>query len=52
MKMWQHIYEMKTHNFLFDFIPKDLLYIKNNNRKYELGLTAALGKLYMLDSNM
>jgi hypothetical protein len=29
-------------NFPFNFIPKELLYVKNNGSKYELNLTAAL----------
>jgi hypothetical protein len=36
------MYEMIACNFLFNFIPKELLYVKNNSSKYELNLTAAL----------
>jgi hypothetical protein len=28
-------------NFHFNFIPKELLYMKNNSSKYELNLSAA-----------
>jgi hypothetical protein len=30
-------------NFLFNFVPKELLYVKNNSSKYKLNLSAALG---------
>jgi hypothetical protein len=43
---------MKAHNFLFDFVPKELLYIKNNNSKYELELTTALCVLCTSDADM
>jgi predicted DNA-binding ribbon-helix-helix protein len=33
---------MTARNFLFNFIPKELLYMKNNSSKYELNLSAAL----------
>jgi hypothetical protein len=52
MKVWQHIYEMKTHNFLFDFEPKELLYTKNNYSLCELQLTTALGVLCTSDSDV
>jgi hypothetical protein len=29
-------------NFHFNFIPKEILYVKNNSSKYELNLSAAL----------
>jgi hypothetical protein len=29
-------------NFLFNFIPKELFYMKNNSSKYELKLSTAL----------
>jgi hypothetical protein len=32
---------MIAGNFLFNFIPKELLYVKNNSFKYELKLSAA-----------
>jgi hypothetical protein len=32
---------MIAGNFLFNFIPKELLYAKNNSSKYELKLSAA-----------
>jgi hypothetical protein len=32
---------MIAGNFLFNFIPKELLYVKNNSSKYELKLSAA-----------
>jgi hypothetical protein len=32
---------MIASNFLFNFIPKELLYVKNNSSKYELKLSAA-----------
>jgi hypothetical protein len=32
----QKKYEMIACNFLFNFIPKELLYVKNNSSKYEL----------------
>jgi hypothetical protein len=35
------LYEMIAGNFLFNFIPKELLYDKNNSSKYELKLSAA-----------
>jgi hypothetical protein len=38
-------------NFLFDFIPKELLYVKNNSSKYELNLTAGLRVLCSLDGD-
>jgi hypothetical protein len=38
----QEIYEMIASNFLFNFIPKELLYVKNNSSKYELKLGATL----------
>jgi hypothetical protein len=43
---------MKAHNFLFDFIPKELLYIINNNLKYDLELTSAPGMQCMSDGNV
>jgi hypothetical protein len=36
----QRLYEMIAGNFLFNFIPKELLYVKNNSSKYELKLSA------------
>jgi hypothetical protein len=33
---------MMACNFPFNFILKELLYVKNNSSKYELNLTAAL----------
>jgi hypothetical protein len=44
--------EIKAHNFLFDFVPKELHYIKNNYSRSELQLTAALGVLCMSDGDM
>jgi hypothetical protein len=38
----QRIYERIARNFLFNFIPKALLYVKNNSSKYELNLSAAV----------
>jgi hypothetical protein len=38
----QRIYERIARNFLFNFIPKELLYVKNNSSKYELNLSAAI----------
>jgi hypothetical protein len=32
---------MIASNFLFNFIPKELLYVKNNSSKYELKLSTA-----------
>jgi hypothetical protein len=32
----------KSTNFLLDFVPKELIYIKNNNSKQVLDLTPAL----------
>jgi hypothetical protein len=32
---------MIAGNFLFNFIPKELLYVKNNSSKYEHKLSAA-----------
>jgi hypothetical protein len=32
----QKIYEMIACNFFFNFIPKELFYVKNNSSKYEL----------------
>jgi hypothetical protein len=40
-KVEQRIYERIASNFLFNFIPKELLYVKNNRSKYELKLSAA-----------
>jgi hypothetical protein len=40
-KVEQQLYEMIASNFLFNFIPKELLYVKNNSSKYELKLSAA-----------
>jgi hypothetical protein len=40
-KLAQRLYEMMAGNFLFNFIPKELLYVKNNSSKYELKLSAA-----------
>jgi hypothetical protein len=40
--MGQQIYEIIASNFLFNFIPKELLYMKNNSSKYELKLGATL----------
>jgi hypothetical protein len=37
----RRLYEMIASNFLFNFIPKELLYVKNNSSKYELKLSAA-----------
>jgi hypothetical protein len=51
MKVGQHAYEMIACNFLFDFIPKELLYVKNNGSKYELNLTAALRVLCSPDGD-
>jgi hypothetical protein len=36
---------MKARNFLLNFIPKELLYIKYNDLEYDLELAAALGLL-------
>jgi hypothetical protein len=41
---------MKAHNFLFDFVPKELPDIKKKSLKYELELTATLGMLCTLDN--
>jgi hypothetical protein len=41
-KVGQRIYEMIAWNSLFNFIPKELLYIKNNSSEYVLKLSAAL----------
>jgi hypothetical protein len=39
MKVSQHIYEIReTNYYLFDFIAKELLYMKNNSSEYELRL--------------
>jgi hypothetical protein len=38
----QQIYEMIASNFFFNFIPKELLHMKNNSSKYELKLSATL----------
>jgi hypothetical protein len=35
MKVGQHIYEMIACNFLFYFMPEELLYVKNNSSEYE-----------------
>jgi hypothetical protein len=43
---------MKAHNLLFNFIPKELLNIKNNYSKYELELSLALGVLCTSDGDM
>jgi hypothetical protein len=43
---------MKAHNFLFNFIPKELLYIKNNYSKCELQLAPALGVLCTSDGDV
>jgi hypothetical protein len=40
--MGQQIYEMIACNFLFNFIPKELFYMKNNSSKYELKLSSTL----------
>jgi hypothetical protein len=32
------MYEMIACNFHFNFIPKELLYVKNSSSKYELNL--------------
>jgi hypothetical protein len=40
--MEQRIYEMIASNFLFNFMPKELLYVKNNSSKYELKLSTTL----------
>jgi hypothetical protein len=37
------------HNFQFYFMPKESIYVKNNNWKYELDPTAALESLCMLN---
>jgi hypothetical protein len=42
-KVGQRIYEMITCNFLFNFIPKELFYVKNNGSKCELKSSATLG---------
>jgi hypothetical protein len=39
--MGRRLYERIAGNFLFNFIPKELLYVKNNSSKYELKLSAA-----------
>jgi hypothetical protein len=39
---------MIASNFLFNFIPKELLYVKNNSSKYELKLSAAGRAMYVL----
>jgi hypothetical protein len=44
-KVEQQIYEMTACNLPFNFIPKELLYVKNNSSKYELNITDALGML-------
>jgi hypothetical protein len=38
----QKIYEMIICNLLFNFIPKELFYVKNNSSKYELKPGATL----------
>jgi hypothetical protein len=38
----QKIYKMIACNFLFNFVPKELFYVKNNSSKYKLKLSAAL----------
>jgi hypothetical protein len=38
----QWIHENITWNLLFNFVPKELIYVKNNSSKYELQLSAAL----------
>jgi hypothetical protein len=43
-KVWPHICELKGHNFLFDFTPKELIHWNNNNLN---DLTTALP--YTLD---
>jgi hypothetical protein len=50
--MWLHTYELKAHNFLSDFVPKELIYIETNNSKYEADLTVALCMLCTSDSDM
>jgi hypothetical protein len=35
-KVGQRIYEMIACNFLFNFIPKELFYVKSNSSKYKL----------------
>jgi hypothetical protein len=35
-KVGQNIYDMIACNFLFNFILKELFYVKNNSSKYEL----------------
>jgi hypothetical protein len=42
-KVGKRIHEMIACNFLFNFIPKELLQVKNNSSKHELNLSAALG---------
>jgi hypothetical protein len=38
----QKIYEIIACNVLFNFIPKELFYMKNNSSKYELKPGATL----------
>jgi hypothetical protein len=52
MKVSEHIHEINAHNFLFNFVPKELLYIKNNYSKFEQELAPALGVLCTLDGDM
>jgi hypothetical protein len=40
-KVEQRIYEMIASNFIFNFILKELLYVKNYSSKYELKLSAS-----------
>jgi hypothetical protein len=47
MKMQQHINEIKSHNFLSDFILVELVNIKNNISKCEPLLMTALSTLCM-----
>jgi hypothetical protein len=41
-------YKTKAHNFLFDFVPKELIYLK----KSELQLTTAIDTLCTLDGDV
>jgi hypothetical protein len=47
----QCIYKTTAYNFLFCFITKELLYVKNNSPKYDLIITSTLGVLCMLDGD-
>jgi hypothetical protein len=51
-KVGQGLYEMIASNFLFNFIPKELLYVKNNSSKHKLKLSAARRATFVLQQHV